>query len=75
MKTGTVVCCAQDSEGEVFGNANENPILDTQEYEVEFLDGSLGTYSASLIAENMIAMCDPMGNQQLLFDEVLRDCC
>ena len=71
MKTGTVVRRARNSEGELEGTANINPILDTRTYEVEFLDGTVGTYSANLIADNMISMCDPNGNQQLLFDEIV----
>ena len=37
------------------GHANQNPMLDTRWYEVEFLDGSVSEYGANLIAENMWA--------------------
>ena len=62
---GTVKHRAHDEAGELQGTRNQNPILDTHTYQVEFSDGQLGEYSANVIAENMYAQCDGMGNQQL----------
>ena len=39
MAQGKVVKRSCDNDGNVVGYANENPILDTQEYVVEFEDG------------------------------------
>ena len=38
---------------------------------VEFDDGHMAEYSANLIDENMVAMCDPDGNQFLLLDALV----
>jgi hypothetical protein len=46
--------------------ANANPILDTRTYEFEFPDGQTAELAATVIAQNMYAMCDVGGNQCLL---------
>ena len=46
------------------------PILDTQLYEVEFIDSCTVEFSANAIAEHMYAQCDPDGNQYLLLDAI-----
>ena len=48
------------------GKANQNPILDTRTYNVEFSDGQTAELSAKVIAQNMYAMCDTEGNQYYL---------
>jgi hypothetical protein len=50
---------------------NSNSILDTQQYEVKFLDGSVDTYTANLIAENLATMIDPEGQQYALFKGIV----
>ena len=42
---------AVDEDGKPVGRSSNNPILDTRQYEVEFLDGSTETLSANTIAE------------------------
>ena len=69
--TGTVKRQARDDAGELQGTRNQNPILDTCTYQVEFPDGQLGEYSANIIAENMYAQCDGMGNQHLLMSAIV----
>ena len=61
----------RDADGELIGTANQNPILDTRSYEVEFPNGEHAEFSANIIAENMYAQCDPEGNQFLLFDAIV----
>jgi hypothetical protein len=63
---GKVVQRKQDSDGNLIGKAARNPILDTRSYIVSFPDGREAEYSANVIAENMLAMCDDEGNQYLL---------
>jgi len=53
---------ARDDMGRPVGLRNDNPILDTRLYEVEFPDGSRETYNTNLIAENLYAMLDDEGN-------------
>ena len=53
-------------DGSLIVKANQNPILDTRTYDVEFPDGQVAEISANVIAQNMYAMCDLEGNQYLL---------
>ena len=65
----------RDRDGHVRGKANNNPILDTRVYNVEFLDGTEAEYAANTIAENMWAQCDENGMQHLLMDEIVGHKC
>ena len=55
----------------VIGRANENPILDTIGYVVEFEDGEKSELSANTIAQSMYAQCYPDGNQYVMFDLII----
>ena len=48
-------------EGRVIGNANDNPLLSTLMYDVEFPDGNIKKYAANIIAENVLVNCDSEG--------------
>ena len=63
MRSGSVKRQARDAEGELFGTRNSNPILDTRLYEVEFPDGDVAEFTATVMAENMFSQCDDAGNQ------------
>ena len=69
--TGTVKRRATESDGELRGTANDNPMLDTRMYEVEFGEGQLREYSANVIAENMFAQVEGDGHVSLLFDSIV----
>ena len=56
--------------GEAISQAHANPLFDTREYEVEFMDGTHERYQANIIAENMFAQVDNEGNQYLLLQEI-----
>ena len=71
VQAGRVIRRARDESGDLTGVRNENPILDTRTYEVEFPDGQLAEYSANLIAEHMVSQCDPDGNQYLLMEAIV----
>ena len=45
----------------MIGNHNKNPLLNTLVYDVEFPDGAVKKDSANIIAENVLAQCDPDG--------------
>ena len=53
------------------GVSNDNPILDTRIYEVEYIDGHKASLSANMIAQNMFAQVDDGGNRNVLFDEIV----
>ena len=45
----------RDANGIPIGVANDNPLLDTRIYEVEYLDGYKASLSANEIAQNLFA--------------------
>mgnify|MGYP003326537431 FL=1 len=53
------------------GKANNNPLLDTRMYTVEFENGHKETLSANIIAENLIAQVDEEGHRQRLLSEIV----
>ena len=61
----------RDANGIPIGTADNNPILDTQMYEVEFMDGTKQSLSANYIAENVFAQVDQDGNRQVLLSEII----
>ena len=61
----------KDANGLPIGLANENPILDTRMYEVEYLDGERTPLVANNIAENLFPQIDNEGNRQVLMDEII----
>ena len=61
----------KDAEGRPIGTANDNPILDTRMYEVEYLDGYKTSLTANTIAENLFAQIDTEGNRHVLFDMIV----
>jgi hypothetical protein len=71
MKTGIVERRKRDRDGNLIGKANHNPILDTRLYTVEFPDGKEAEYSANIIAETRLSMCDEEGNQYLLLNHIV----
>ena len=58
---GTVKCRARDTNGNLQGKANINPILDMRTYEVKFPEGRTAEFSANTISEHMFTQCDPEG--------------
>ena len=62
---------ARDSDDNVIGRANKNPILDTRGYIVNFEDGDQVELSANTIAQSMYAQCDPDGDQYVMFDSIV----
>ena len=61
----------RDADGIPIGTANDNPILDTRLYEVEYLDGYKTSLTANTIAENLFSQVDEEGNRHVLFDAVI----
>ena len=61
----------RDANGIPIGTADDNLILDTRMYEVEFMDGTKQSLSANYITENVFAKVDQDGNRQVLLDEII----
>ena len=71
MQRAKVVGRHRDQDGRTIGCHNDNPILDTRVYDVEFNDGSIKQYSANVIAENILSQVDEDGFSLALLDEVI----
>ena len=52
---GNVIGRKRDAYGNAVGRSNDNPILDTREYSVEFDDGEVSKLTEHVIAESMYA--------------------
>ena len=61
----------RDADGIPIGTANENPILDSRMYEVEYQDGTKASLVANYIAENLFVQVDQEGNRHVLLDELI----
>jgi len=61
----------RDANGIPIGTANDNPILDTRVYEVEYMDGHKASLAANAIAENMFAQVDDEGNRFVMLESIV----
>ena len=64
----------KDANGIPIGTTDDNPLLDTRMYEVEYLDGERASLSANYIAENLFAQVDDEGSRQVLMKEIIDYC-
>ena len=60
----------KDTEGRPIGFANDNQILDTQMYEVEYSNGYKKRLAANKFAKNLFSKVDAEGNHHVLFDKI-----
>ena len=58
-------------DGRVTGTYDDNPILNSIVYDVEFPDGQIKEYAANILAENMLAQVDLDGHTTLLLKEIV----
>ncbi len=68
MMQGTVKVRKWDPDGNPIGHWSDNPILDTQLYDVAFPDGEVTPLTANAIAQAMYVQCNIEGNEYLLLD-------
>ena len=61
----------RDANGIPIGTANDNPILNSRMYKVEYQDGTKALLAANYIAENMFAQVDQEGNCHVVLDEII----
>ena len=61
----------RDADSIPIGTANENPILDSHMYEVEYQDVTKASLAANYIAKNLFAQVDQEGNRHILFDKLI----
>ena len=61
----------RDNDDNFIGCTNDNPILDTRRYVVEFEDDEQAELAANTISQSMYAQCYPEGNQYVMFDLIV----
>jgi hypothetical protein len=71
MTSAKVKSRALDSNGSVVGNYDDNPMMNSIIYEVEFPDGQVKEYSANTIAENMLTQVDSDGFTMTLMEGII----
>ena len=60
-----------DLNGNPIGKRNDNPILDTRMYDLQFPDGSVEQYTANIVAESMYSSIDDDGRMFSLLDAII----
>ena len=71
MVTGKVKGRTIGDHGEGMGRYDDNPMLNSIIYDVEFPDGQVKQYAANILAENMLSQVDPDGHSKLLLEEII----
>jgi hypothetical protein len=61
----------RDADGQPIGTANDNPLLDTREYLVQFLDGHIKAIVAILIAQHLNSQIDEENRQHIRLDDII----
>ena len=61
----------RDSNGQLIGTSNPNPILDTRVYNLEFPDGHTEAYPTNIIAEALYNQVDDEGYNYSLFHDIV----
>ena len=60
-----------DNNGQQIGICDENPMLNTMLYDVEFPDGTVREYAANVIAENIYSQVDTDGRSYVMLDTII----
>ena len=60
-----------DVEGRPIGQASNTPMLDTRQYEFEFLDGEIKVYTVNIISKNLLSQVDEEGHHQMMIDDIV----
>ena len=68
---GKFIGWKRDADGNAVGRSNDNPILDTREYNYEFDDGEVSKLTANVISESIYAACDDSGNEYMMMESIV----
>ena len=71
FRVGTVIKRKADGNGLPLGESNDNPMLDTRMYAVEFNDGEVLEYAANVIAENLYSTVNDEGHRHVSLDSIV----
>ena len=58
-------------DGRVAGSYDDNPMLNSIVYEVEFPDGEVKEYAANVIAENILSQVDEEGFSLMMMEAII----
>ena len=67
---GQVKRRAVDENGRPIGRPSNNPMMDSRQYEIEFVDGKTDVVAANIIAENLLAQIDEEGRRKALIQDI-----
>ena len=70
MKEGTIKRRKLNPDGTLVGSKNANPMLDTREYIVEFVDENYANYSTNVLIENLSQQVDSNGYTKGIFKSI-----
>lgn len=68
---GKVKMRVVDDVGTAVGVPNNNPLLHTRKYHVDFLDGSKDVYSANNFTENILSQVDEEEHRGMMLDKIV----
>ena len=71
MREGYITACKRNSDGILIGIENNNPILDTREYKIDFGEGYYSEYTANTIIENLHSQVDDDGSLHTLIKGIV----
>ena len=71
MREATIRSRKRTHDGNLVGSANDNPVLDSRVYEVEFGDGNYREYSANVLLENLYQQIDDDGYSHHLVKSII----
>ena len=63
-----------DENGDIIGQPNEDPNLNTVMYEVEFPDGTRQPIAANTIAQEIYSQVDADGRRDVVVEEIIDYC-
>ena len=61
---------AVDEDDKPIGRPSNNPLLNSRQYEIEYLDGTTEVLTANIIAENLLAQVDYQGHRHSMIYEI-----
>ena len=71
IQSAKVLGITKDDDGNIIGNFDSNPILNSIIYNVELTDSTVKQYSANVIAENMYIQVDYYGHSTIILDVIV----
>ena len=70
-KEAVVIARKRNHDGTLIGTANDNPVLDSRIYEVQFPDGSYSEYSTNVLLENLYQQIDDEGRSHSILSSIV----